>query len=125
MDKSIELLRGQTTTEIRAIQAQNSGFEARLSTLAELVQSGANLRQGGGGDGMAGGAFSNIFRKGLLDQRDFRMPQFPDRAEDTEQFKRWLKEFGRYCSRMPGYPDAEIVFGTVSVLACRSSMVDA
>ena len=115
-DAAIEQLRTQTTLEVRSFQSPNSGFEGRLSTLAELVQSGANFmgRQNGGNDCMAGGTFSNIFRKGLLDQRDFRMPQFPEKPKDNEQFKRWLKDFGRYFSRMPSYPEAEIAFGSIT-----------
>ena len=104
VDSTIETFRAQTVNEIQSVNAQYSELSARIATLGELVRNGAgNLGGNSGSDESAPGSFANIFKKGLIDQRELRLPAFPERPEDAEQFKRWLKDFAKHCTRSGTY----------------------
>ena len=51
-----------------------------------------------------------IFKKGLLDSRDLKMPMFPVNPEDVGVYRRWYKAFTAHCERIEGFDKAGVVF---------------
>ena len=42
--------------------------------------------------------------RGLIHDKDIRMPEFPQKPESTEMFRRWWKDVAGYCETSPVFP---------------------
>ena len=41
--------------------------------------------------------------RGLIHDKDIKMPEFPKKPESTEQFRRWWKDVAEYCGNKDNF----------------------
>ena len=120
VEKEVTDARAFLDNKIAELNMQSSGFGQRVQAIEAALTAGANAGAKGSGRGASGyvGSTStnNPVREGLIDGRDFKLPEFPSNKPNPDDFRKWLRAFCRYCSRRPGFPAPELV-----VMAIRES----
>ena len=113
LDRAENVLSEQTGGWKREVQAtiseMRTNMEARFTQVANAVHAAQATGTGRNfGDGNSSGMSTS-----LLDPRDLKMPFFPDKPENVEAFKRWIRGVTTHVSRHVNFPNADMVFNTV------------
>ena len=48
-------------------------------------------------------------QRGLIYEKELKIPEFPGEKQGVEAFRLWLRDFGRYIERHVDYPSAEVL----------------
>ena len=51
--------------------------------------------------------------RGLIHDKDIRMPEFPQKPESTEMFRRWWKDVAEYRETSPAFPCCQVLFSAI------------
>ena len=122
VEKEVTDSRAFLENKIAELNTHSSGFGQRVQAIEAAIAAGASVGGYGksgaqsGGGGFAGSMSNPIRERGLIDNRDFKLPEFPSNKPNPDASRKWLRAFCRYCSRKPGFPASEL-----AVIAIREA----
>ena len=85
---------GQIDVKFMDIAVKHSQYDALV---------GHQQQQGKGGNGSSIDRTFSSEMRGLIHDKDIKMPEFRQKPESPEQFRRWRKDVAEYCEDKDGF----------------------
>ena len=119
MEQFKEVIEALSIETLRTINEVSGGWKEKVEESFRLIEgrmfkfetSGPANFSGEQGKGNRAGAFDS--RDGLIADKDRRIPEFPGDKVNVDEFRKWLRQFTKYCETRRGFPAAEIVFKAI------------
>ena len=113
LKKTIDQVDGALKIVSEKLQQHDLNFQQILTKVTQYDDLLSRQRQPQGkGQSSAGKGWQEP-QYGLINDRDIKMPMFPDKFDNVEVFRRWWRDTAEYCERSHRFLGITYVFKTI------------